>query len=74
MAGITLEQAQAKLTTWLEAEEAVACGQSYQIGGLTLTRANLREIAERIEYWDGKVKMLSGKAGPAFNVGIPRRR
>ena len=59
MAGITLAQAESKLTTWLDAEDAVANSQSYGIGSRTLTRANLKEIRETIEYWEKKVQRLS---------------
>ena len=59
MAGITLAQAQAKLQTWLDAEDAVANNQSYSIGNRSLSRANLGEIREAVEFWDTKVKRLS---------------
>ena len=59
MAGITLAQAEAKLTTWMTAEDKVARGQSYTINGTSMTRANLNEIRETIDYWDGKVKSLT---------------
>jgi len=73
MAGITLAQAEAKLATWLDAEDKVAAGQAYSIGGRSLTRADLKNIADRVEYWDNKVKSFAGSGGPAFNVGIRRR-
>ena len=44
-----------KLQTWLAAEEAVATGQSYQMGSRMLTRASLKQIREQIEYWAGKL-------------------
>lgn len=59
MAGITLAQAEAKLATWLDAEDKVATGQSYSIQGRSLTRANLKEIRETIDYWDSKVQRLT---------------
>ncbi len=59
MAGITLAQAEAQLTSWITASTAVAGNQSYSIGDRTLTRANAREIRENIEFWDRKVKRLS---------------
>lgn len=59
MAGITLEQAEAKLTLWMDAEDKVASGQSYTINGRTLTRANLKEISDNIDRWDSRVKRLS---------------
>jgi len=73
MAGITLAQAEAKLAIWLDAEDKVAAGQSYSIGGRSLTRADLKMIGERVTYWDRKVKELSAVGGPAFNHGIRKR-
>lgn len=58
MAGITLAQAEARLTSWLEADEAVASGQSYTIAGRSLTRADAEEIRKNIQFWDRKVKEL----------------
>lgn len=59
MPGITLAQAEAKLTLWMDAEDKVAAGQSYSIQGRSLTRADLSEIGERIDKWDARVKRLS---------------
>lgn len=59
MAGITLAQAEAKLTLWMDANDAVARNQSFSVGGRTLTRANLSEILRQIEFWDAKVKSLT---------------
>ena len=44
-----------KLNTWLAAEEAIATGQSYQMGTHMLTRANLTAVRNEIEYWAGKL-------------------
>lgn len=46
---------QKKLNTWLAAEEAIATGQSYQIGSRMLTRADLKRVREEMEYWAGKL-------------------
>lgn len=59
MAGITLTQAEAHLTEWLNADIAVASGQSYSIAGRVLTRANAAEIRENITFWDNHVKRLT---------------
>ena len=71
-AGIGLDQAQAKLAAWLEAEDKVMAGQSYSIttatGSRALTRANLKEIREAIAYWEGKVQRLSPRRGPSRMV------
>ena len=69
MAGITLAQAEAKLTAWLAADETVATGQSYTINGRSLTRANAGEIRENIDYWDGKCKELAN-ASPSGGMRI----
>lgn len=44
-----------KLNTWLAAEEAIATGQSYQMGTRMLTRANLNAVREEIEYWSANL-------------------
>lgn len=67
MAGITLAQAEAKLTLWMEAEDALASSQSYEIESVSgprrkLTRANLQEIGQRITYWQNKVASLQRSA------------
>lgn len=59
MAGITQAQAEAKLQTWLDAEDRVASGQAYTIGTRSLTRADLGEIRETLTYWQNQVQRLS---------------
>jgi hypothetical protein len=59
MAGITSAQAAAALARWVAADEAVATGQEYSIGGRSLTRADAKEIRENIDYWDDKCKELA---------------
>lgn len=63
MAGIDLSTAEAKLALWLDAEAKVAAGQAYSMNGRSLTRANLKEIGERIEYWNGWVQRLTANSG-----------
>ncbi len=76
MAGITLETAQKHLDAWLEAELTVTTGQSYTIGSRVLTRANLTEIRNAIDYWNKKVIVLDNakKAGGRNRVRrvVPR--
>lgn len=55
MAVFTIELCRKKLQTWIAAEEAVATGQSYQIGTRALTRADLKQIREEMEYWGKKL-------------------
>lgn len=74
MAGITLEQAEAKLALWLDAEEKLAVSQSYAIdvdgSRRELTRADLKEVAARIEFWSGKVAALARRAAGRSNTRI----
>lgn len=44
-----------KLKTWMAAEDAIATGQSYQMGTHMLTRANLNAVREQIKYWAGEL-------------------
>lgn len=71
MAGITLEQAQAKLDGWIKAEEELQVSQSYRLpDGRQVTKADLGEIGRRIEYWNRMVIRLS-RGGIKVNWGVP---
>ena len=63
---------QKKLTLWLEAEEAVAAGQSYQIGSRSLTRADLKAIREQMEYWAGKLSEAEAEEKSGGRIGAFR--
>lgn len=62
MAGITRAQAQAQLDTYLAAETAVLGGQSYEIAGRKLVRADLDSIQKGISLWNSRVITLSNQA------------
>ncbi len=75
MAGIALEEAKKHLKMWLEAEEEIATSQSYTIGTLSLTRANLKEVREHIKFWQSKVTELDIESGHGRNKvyrAVPR--
>lgn len=74
MAGITLAQAEAQLTVWLEADSKVASGQEYSINGRSLRRSDAKEIRANIDYWDGKVKQLATLAESGQTRRGPRAR
>ncbi len=67
MPSFTLDEARRMLALWLEAEARVTTGQSYTIGSRSLTRVNVAEIAERIDYWRNQVAQL--EADPTGNRG-----
>ena len=58
---ISIEEARTTLRMWLEAERAVATGQSYRIGTRSLTRANLADIRESIQFWRREIAKLESK-------------
>ncbi len=66
MAGITLAQAEAKLTLWMQVNDDIAAnGQSTAILGREFRAADLGEVNRQIDYWDTKVKQLSANTGGA---------
>lgn len=60
MAGITLVQAEEKLSEALGAISAVMTGQEYRIGNRALTRADLDALQRAVVFWDSQVKRLTG--------------
>ena len=59
MAGITLIQAESQLSAYLAAESAVLAGQSYELNGRRVTRANLADIQAGIKIWNARAQSLS---------------
>lgn len=57
-ARITLGYAIEQRDNWFKALEAAASGQSYSIGGRTLTRQNIGDINAQLGYWINAVKTL----------------
>ena len=75
MSWITIDEAKENLRMWLDAEKAVATGQSYKIGSRSLTRANLDDITGRIKYWLNVIDSLesggNGRGAKVLRV-VPR--
>lgn len=71
---ITLEAAKENLQIWVEAQSAVATGQSYKIGTRSLTRASLSDILKMIRYWQNVIDELEAGVGRGARVfrGVPR--
>jgi len=73
MAWTTLAAAREHLAAWLEADAAVATGQSYTIGSRTLPRADAGRIAERVAFWRRTVEQLeSNRSGVRVLRAVPR--
>jgi hypothetical protein len=70
MAGITLEQATAKLNEYMAAETKVLAGQDITIDGTRFTRADLTAVQKGIEVWNARVSRLS-RSGISVRQVIP---
>lgn len=70
----TLEEAKDMLDRWIEAEKAVATGQSYKIGTRSLTRASVSEIKKQIAYWRNEISRIKSGRGRGVRVmrAVPR--
>lgn len=65
-----------RLQKYMDAEEKVLNGQSYEIGGRKLTRADLKEISDGITLWAGRLKQAeldeaTGRGGIRMMRVIP---
>ncbi|MDR1621564.1 MAG: DUF6148 family protein [Synergistaceae bacterium] len=67
-----LEIKKARLKLYLKAEIAILSGQSYEIEGLKLTRANLKEVQSMISRLEADVSRMSGKQRPRTRFIVPR--
>ena len=73
---LDLATAQTKLQLWLDADDAVAKGQSHVIGNRAYTAADADTIRTNIKYWRGVCKELQAEAeaghdGPTITTGLP---
>jgi hypothetical protein len=58
MAGLTQVQAQTQLDNAIDALNKAYENQSYSIEGRSLSRQNIADLQDAIDYWDNKVKEL----------------
>ena len=56
-----IQIAQARLTLYYKAEKAILNGQSYEVEGLKLTRANLKDVQSMISGLESKISALEAK-------------
>ena len=69
MAGITLAQAQAKLTLYMGYDDQLGINSEVTIDGTTIKR---RDVQKQIEYWNNWVIRLSRTGGIAVREVNPR--
>jgi hypothetical protein len=67
-----LEIKKARLKLYLAAEKAVLSGQSYEIEGLKLTRANLKDVQTMIAQLESAVEKLSGNRPARIKFIVPK--
>lgn len=63
--------AKARLTLYYKAEKAILSGQSYEIEGLKLTRADLGKVQDMIASLESRVDFLSAKPRSRHRVIVP---
>ena len=56
-----LKIAESRLASYYDAEQAILSGQSYEMEGLKLTRANLKDVQNMIASLEKKVSALEVK-------------
>lgn len=67
-----LEIKKARLRLYYAAEKAILSNQSYELEGLKLTRANLKDVQTMISRLENEVAKLSGKKGARLKFIVPR--
>ncbi len=56
-----LKIAEDRLASYYDAEQAILSGQSYEMEGLKLTRANLKDVQNMIASLEKKISALEAK-------------
>jgi hypothetical protein len=62
MAGLTLAQAEARLTAWMEADASLQTEQEVRFGDRMLKRADAAEVRNNIDFWQKKCQELSASS------------
>lgn len=67
---------QSQVDKYVAAEEKILAGQSYSIGGRSLSRPDLSEVRKAIDYWsdklaDASVTETTGNKGPFMRRSVP---
>jgi len=68
---VTIASAKEMVALYLNAERAVLLGQSYQIAGQSLTRADLDKIRKGRQEWQEILNSLSGGTRRVFRQVTP---
>ena len=71
MSGITLAQAEAKLSEALDAYSAALTSQEYAIGTRRKRHADLDALQRSINFWQGQVNRLNNGGGIRITGATP---
>lgn len=66
-----IEIKRARLKLYLQAEKSILSGQSYEIEGLKLTRANLKDVRDTIARIESDITKLSRRRGARMKYVVP---
>ena len=69
---VRLEISRARLELYYKAEKAILTGQSYEIEGLKLTRANLADVQKMIAKLENEVAKLSAPRRARLRIIVPK--
>lgn len=72
MAEWTIYEAKEHLRAWLDADLALATSKEYTISNRRLTRANVQEVKDRINFWRNEVARLENRPRRRAYRVIPR--
>lgn len=65
----SIQEVRDRLKMWLDAEAAIASGQSYSLDNRRLERANLAQVRDQIKFWQKELVKAEASAS-----GRGRRR
>lgn len=65
----TEQELREEIDLYKRAIKACASGSSYTIGSRSLTRQNLKELREHLDYFAGELAALEGRRGPVLVQG-----
>lgn len=65
----TEQELREEIDLYKRAIKACASGSSYTIGSRSLTRQNLKELREHLDYLAGELAALEGRRGPVLVQG-----
>ncbi|WP_458412767.1 DUF6148 family protein [Schinkia sp. CFF1] len=72
----SVQEVRNRLQMWLDAEAAIASGQSYSLDNRRLERANLAQVREQIKFWQKELvkaeAIASGRGRRRVTRVVPR--